>query len=108
MKGESQRNDRIEFEQGDVATDLEKDKRVVVVNRTEERADEYVVWETPGDDDPVCVNYFNEDYPRDDLVVEAVYVEATISDEDEVVREFEAGEIDEGLIYGFPASRLEK
>ena len=108
MKGKSKRNDRIEFEQGDVATDLEKDKRVIVVNSTEERAEEYVVWGTPGDDDPICADYFNEAYPGGDIVVEAVYVEATIFDEEEVVRKFDADEIDEGLIYGFPVSRLEK
>lgn len=108
MTSETHENDSIEFRQGDVVTDCKKGKEVVVVHCSDELADEYVVWDTPANDDPICVDYFNDGYPADDPVVEAVYVEATIFDEDEVVRAFDAGEIDEGMVYSFPVSRLEK
>lgn len=109
MSSEFSGKDSIEYETGDVVTDREKDKEVVVVEATEERCDECAVFETPGDDPPVTVAYYNSDYPADDHVVEAVYLESSLwGAGDEFRRAVENGEIADGEVYSFPASRLEK
>ena len=109
MSGESQQNDSIEFEQGDVVTDSEQVKEVIVVDVTDQRCDEYVVQPMPPAEADWCVDHYNDEYPKDDRVVEAVYVESCIWEPgDEFQRVVEAGEIDDNSIYGFPSSRLEK
>lgn len=109
MSSEFDERDSTDFEIGDVAVDVEKDKRVIVVEQTDISACEYPVFETPGDDPPVCVDYYNSEYPDEDPVVEAVYEESCLWEAgDEFRRAVDAGEIDEEQVYGFPRSRLEK
>jgi hypothetical protein len=78
------------LEPGDVVLDRERDDRLVVVRVTDDRADEVTVPET---DTTVAAYPTNEDYPADDLVVEAVYL-SSLDRDDEPVR------------YRFPRSRL--
>ena len=62
--------DACRLEPGDLATDRETGDTVLVARVTDARADEVPVGETGG---TVADYPTNEGYPRDDLVVEAVY-----------------------------------
>lgn len=109
MSSEFEQNDSTDFEKGDVVVDKEKDKWVIVVRQTDIPAGEYPVFETPAGDDPVCVDYYNSEYPEDDVVVEAVYEESCLWESgDEFRRAVDAGELEDGEVYSFPRSRLEK
>jgi hypothetical protein len=78
------------LEPGDVVLDRESDDRLVVRRVTDRRADEVTI---PGTDTTVAAYHTNEDYPADDLVVEAVYLSSLDGD-------------DEPHRYRFPLSRL--
>lgn len=48
---------------------------LIVVDVTDHRCNEYVVEPMPPAEPDWCVNRYNPDYPEDDLVVEAIYVD---------------------------------
>jgi hypothetical protein len=78
------------LEPGDVVVDHESDDRLVVVRVTGDRAEAVTI---PGMETTVAGYSTNEDYPADDLVVEAVYLSAL-------------GREAEPHRYRFPLSRL--
>ena len=83
------------LEPGDIVRDRERDDRLVVARVTADRADEVTI---EAADCTVAEYEANEDYPVDDLVVEAVYLGdlGRVDDPGETRR------------YSFPLSRLER
>ncbi|MFB6140543.1 MAG: SWIM zinc finger family protein [Halosimplex sp.] len=80
------------LEPGDVVRDREADDRLVVARVTPDRADEVVI---EGVGETVADYATNEGYPRDDLVVEVVYLS-------------DLARTDTPRRYSFPISRLER
>ncbi|AXR81802.1 hypothetical protein [Natrarchaeobaculum sulfurireducens] len=103
------------FDAGDLAIDEDSDESglLVVLGDTGEKADEYVIWETPGDDPPITAAAKNPGHDPSTPVVEAVYLDDLRGamdewDLDEAVNRYDAGSLEDLGVrtYGFPASRL--
>lgn len=97
---------------GSLATDRESDDNalLIVVEVTDTRCDAYVVQEMPEGEADWCADRYNPDYPDDDLVLEALYVD-DVPDLMPPREAFEMCRWGDGLpgikTYGFPQTRLE-
>ncbi|MDG5758848.1 hypothetical protein QA600_05785 [Natronococcus sp. A-GB1] len=103
------------LETGDLAVDDESDSSdyLVFLGAIGVPANEYVIWETPPDDNDITIATRNRAYGEDEEVVEAAYLEdvkRSLADWDinEIVEWHDEGELeDHGVrVYGFPESRL--
>lgn len=98
-----------------VDEDADDDDLLLVLEQTETRADEYVIYEMPEGDDDITVAKYNEEegYDPDEHVVFAVYqssLNECLDDwsVEEVLQMYEEEQLEETGVkrYSFPETRL--
>lgn len=77
------------IQKGDIVIDKEENKKVRVEKVMEKECKDYVV-EYDYEKNPMTLDEYNEDYPPEDIVVMASYLEGS------------------SRLYAFPVSRLDK